>query len=239
MIDLFGYSNVALQFSGGKDSLACLYLLKDQLEKVVVYYLDTGDGCPETHAVIDKVKGWIPRFITIKSDVKKWRELHGYPSDLVPARSHEIGLHFGMSAMKVSNRFDCCYYNVMLPLHNRMIEDKVDLVIRGTKLSDTGRLPADGKTEFYTIFLPIKEWSHNDVFKYLKETNAPYNPIYDTFKSISAPECLGCTAWWDDGKAGYLKKYHPKQYYIYRNILFNIYKEIAISEKDLQAELST
>ena len=69
MIDLFGYSNVALQFSGGKDSLACLYLLKDQLEKVVVYYLDTGDGCPETHDVIDKVKSWIPRFITIKSDL--------------------------------------------------------------------------------------------------------------------------------------------------------------------------
>ena len=238
IIKISEYKKPAFHFSGGKDSLACLYLLRDQLDKIVVYWLDTGDGCTETHAVIDEVRKWIPYFRIVKSDVKRWREINGNPSDLVPARAHEIGVAYGMNGFRLSNRFDCCYCNLMLPMHNRMVEDKVDCVIRGTKLADTGRLPAEGKTEFYDVLLPIRDWSHDDVFRYLDRVGAPRNRIYDHFNAISAPECMGCTAWWDDGKAKYFKAKHTEQYEAYKDNLRKIARAISVSMDELMAELN-
>ncbi len=238
MIDFSNYKRVALQFSGGKDSLACLYLLKPQLEQVAVYWCDTGDSYPETRAIIDAVRSFIPNFQVIKADVKAWRLENGLPSDLVPARSHFLGLAYGMSSTKISNRFDCCASNIMLPMHSRMLEDKVDLVIRGTKRSDTGTLPADGKTPFYDILLPIREWTSQQVFEYLEKVGAPKNPLYEYFTGMSAPECLGCTAWWDDGKARCLKALHPEHYATYQGNLNKIADEVYRSTKELIQELA-
>lgn len=232
------HSNIALHFSGGKDSTAILYLLRPWLDNITVYWCDTGDTCPETVAVIEEVKEWIPKFRTIKSNSKQWRKENGIPSDIVPVCSHVLGVSYGMSETLISNKFDCCYNNLMLPMHNAMIEDKVDLVIRGTKLTDTGKVPAEGKTDFYKILLPIKEWSHDDVFRYLEEVDAPKNAIYEDFKGISAPECLTCSAWWDDNKTNYLKKYHPKEYDEYRNNLRLIAGNVVKNMKHLNEELA-
>lgn len=237
MIDLTKYKKPALHLSGGKDSLACLYLLKDQLENIVVYFLNTGDSCPETLAVIESVKPWIPNFVEVATDVKKWRDDYGYPSDLVPAKTHWIGVEYGLSAYKLVNRFDCCWNNRMKPMHDRMVSDGVDVVIRGTKVSDTGKVPAEGATEYYDVLLPIVNWSHKEVFSYLEKVGAPKNIVYDYFESSSAPECFGCTAWWGDGKAEYLKNLHPEQYTIYRADLFSIASSISSHMSDLYKEL--
>lgn len=237
MLDLSSYANPALQFSGGKDSLACLYIFHDKLDDITVYHLDTGDMCPETKDVVESVKAWVPRFVTIQSDVKRWREVVGYPTDLVPAKNHELGVAYGLSRFKLSNRFDCCWNNLMRPMHDKMVADKVDAVIRGTKLSDTGKVPVDGATDYYDVLLPIKNWTHEDVFEYLHTAGAPINPIYEHFKSISAPECFGCTAWWDDGKASYLSKRHPEQYSKYRAALLDIAAEINGHMAELYAEI--
>lgn len=212
MLDLSTFKKPALQFSGGKDSLACLYLLRDQLDRITVYWLDSGDGCPETRAVIEAVRDWIPHFHVVQSDVSGWRAVHGNPSDVVPASAHWIGVAYGMAPAMISNRFDCCFHNIMAPMHRRMVEDGIDAVIRGTKACDTGRVPAEGPNEHYTVLLPLRDWSHADVFAYLESVGAPRNAIYDFFGSISAPECLGCTAWWDDNKAAYLMARHPEQH---------------------------
>jgi 3'-phosphoadenosine 5'-phosphosulfate sulfotransferase (PAPS reductase)/FAD synthetase len=236
-LDLSGYKNPALHFSGGKDSLACLYLLKDQLNDLTVYWLNTGDACPETAAIIGEVKKWIPRFVEVGSDVIAWRQANGDPSDLTPAKAHTLGVAYGMNDFRLSNRFDCCYFNLMLPMHRRMLEDGVDAVIRGTKMSDTGAIPAEGKTEFYDVILPIRDWSHEDVFAYLKSVNAPVNPIYEHSGGASAPECLSCTAWWNDGKAEYLKNRHPLKYQEYRLSLKSVRDLIRSHLTDLDAEI--
>lgn len=237
MIDLTPYANPALQFSGGKDSTACLYLLGEQLERVTVYWLNTGDVCPETLAVVNKVRASVPKFVEVKSDVAAWREAHGTPSDLVPASTHQIAQWYGMSALRLSSRMDCCANNLMMPLHNRMMADGVDAVIRGTKLADTGKLPAEGKTDCYDIILPLRDWSHDQVFAYLREVGAPISSVYAYYKGISAPECLGCTAWWDDGKAKYLKAKHPEQHAKYVGSLKAIRQLALASLAELDAEL--
>lgn len=236
--DLFAGRNVALHFSGGKDSLACLYLLEPWLARHVgVYWVNTGDACPETEAIVRQVQALLPSFVEVRSDAPAWRQANGTPSDLVPANSHTLGLLYGMGVTRLSSRFDCCWSNIMLPMHQRMLGDNVEVVVRGTKRADTGTVPHEGMAEDYYVMLPIREWSHRDVFTYLEKVGAPENPIYKHFKSISAPECLGCTAWWDDGKAAYLAERHPARLGEYRMSLRNIKAALKQHLSDLESEL--
>lgn len=238
-IDLASFSRPALQFSGGKDSLACLYLLRDKWDWLPVYWLNTGDGYPETEAVVRQVQAWIPNFIEVTSDVKAFRAINGNPTDLMPAKSHPIALGYGMSKLPLVSRFDCCWHNRMRPMHQRMLADGVDVVIRGTKKSDTGTIPAEGVVPGlgYDVLLPIRDWSHDDVFAYLKEVGAPHNAIYDYGSATSAPECMGCTAWWDDGRKDYLKARHPQTYHAYQGHLSDIAKTLQSHLDDLQGQL--
>lgn len=236
--DLFAGRNVALHFSGGKDSLACLYLLEPWLARHVrVYWVNTGDACPETEAVVRQVQALLPSFVEVRSDAPAWRQANGTPSDIVPANSHTLALLYGMGVTKLSSRFDCCWSNIMLPMHQRMLGDNVEVVVRGTKRADTGTVPHEGAAGDYYVMLPIREWSHRDVFAYLEKVGAPENPIYRHFKSISAPECLGCTAWWDDGKAAYLAERHPARLGEYRMSLRNIKAALKQHLSDLESEL--
>ena len=237
MMDFGAFKNPALQFSGGKDSLACLYLLREQLDYITVYWLDTGDGCPETLAVIEEARQWIPKFVVVESDVVAWRNTYGYPSDVVPASAHWVASTYGIGTRRFVSRFDCCAENIMRPMHERMVADGVDCVIRGTKACDTGTVPFEGLDQFYYVSLPIRDWTHQDVFDYLAEVGAPYNLLYDYYKGISAPECLGCTAWWDDGKAAYFKALHPERLGEYRASLEQIKSALQSHMADLDFEL--
>lgn len=236
-IDLRRFRNPALQFSGGKDSLACLFLLREQLDNVTVYWMNAGDTPPETKAVVDAVRQWVPRFVEVTSDVKNWRETNGYPTDLLPANSHFIGVQHGLGGVQLTNRFDCCYHNLMAPLHQRMVDDGVDAVIRGTKSCDGGRVPVEGPTPFYEVILPIKTWSHQVVFDFLESVGAPKNSIYDHHYKISAPECMGCTAWWGEGKPEYLRAKHPELLEPYRQHLRVIKLTLQSHLDDLETEI--
>jgi len=234
----FSGRRVALQFSGGKDSLACLYLLRPFVERgLPVYWTHTGDTIPETLAIIEQVRQWIPDFRVIEADVLGWKAAHGLPSDIVTAQSTWMGRQYAMTDAALVGRFDCCWANLMQPMHERMLQDGVEVVIRGTKLADTGRVPAQGATEHYDVRLPLVDWSHAQVFDYLEQVGAPRSAVYDSFRSISAPECLHCSAWWDDGKAAYLKQLHPDKLGQYQVSLQTIRTELARRMDELDSEL--
>lgn len=236
-MNLLAYRRPALQFSGGKDSLACLYKLRDKLDQLTVYWLNTQDVCDETLAVIEHVRPWIPNFEEVRSDVKAWRAENGIPSDILPTSCTELGNLYGLSALRVSDRFACCAANRMLPLHQRMLQDGVDLVIRGTKLSDTGRLPAEGRTPWYELWLPLRDWSREQVFEYLESVNAPRNSLYDYFKSASAMDCLGCTALWGEDKATYFRARHPERLSEYSTTLQALRGELRKHMQQLDTQI--
>ncbi|WP_196933715.1 methyltransferase domain-containing protein, partial [Pseudacidovorax intermedius] len=79
---------VGFQFSGGRDSTAALYLLRDRWADMTIYHLDTGDQFPETREVARRVRADVEaaggRFEVIETDVRARREAVGFPSDLVP-----------------------------------------------------------------------------------------------------------------------------------------------------------
>jgi phosphoadenosine phosphosulfate reductase len=232
------HEKVALSLSCGKDSLACLYLLRDHLSRLTVYFHNTGDLMPETAAVADKIEAMCPNFVRTTSDVRGWIAEYGLPTDLLPYSEHAVASAAGQNGAKLVTRYHCCFVNLMWPVWNRIKADGNTLCIRGTKLADQNRLPArSGEIhEGVEIWHPIEAWSHEDVQTYLREVDAPHNPIYDAM--TNAPECARCSAWWGEGRAAYLRERHPELFADYARDLRIVAGEIAAPLADLQRELA-
>jgi 3'-phosphoadenosine 5'-phosphosulfate sulfotransferase (PAPS reductase)/FAD synthetase len=199
----------ALELSGGKDSVACLYLLRDKLENITVYWLNTGDPYPETVAVIEKCKKIIPHFVEVKSDVIAWRSKHGVPSDVVPVTGTHVALPIPDGEMKVVDSYTCCAHNIMLPLHRRVVEDGNTTIIRGQRNAEFHKSPIRNGQRFDGIdfMFPIEDWSDEEVMSYLKEVGAPIHPAYTTGQH--GADCLHCTGWWEHHNHELLAQ-HPK-----------------------------
>lgn len=234
------HERIALQFSGGKDSLAVWGLLRPHLDRLTVYHVDTGDQLPETQEIIRWIEERTPRFKRIFSDSVGFRLRNGIVSDLVPATAGDIGIALGMSDVKMCGRLYCCWHNQMLPANTVMEEDEVTLVIRGTKARDMRRLPHYGgeTAAGYELWLPLKDWSDAQVFAYLREQGLPVHTAYETIKH-SLPDCATCTAWWSDERGRYLKEHAPGVYELYRAGLDVIAGEIGPLLRDLQHERGT
>jgi 3'-phosphoadenosine 5'-phosphosulfate sulfotransferase (PAPS reductase)/FAD synthetase len=229
---------VALQFSGGKDSLVLLYLLDDFIQAgMPVYWTNTGDNLPETLRVVQTMRARIPNFHEINADVLTWKSRNGICSDVVTSQSSWGGAAYGMSDVRLVGRFECCWFNRLQPMHQRMLDDGIEVVIRGTKLSDYGKVPAVGKTDVYDVMLPLMHWSKTQVFEFLDSVDAPRNPIYQFISAASLPDCLHCTAAWGDQKSAYLRAFHPQAMAEYKTDLQTIRAELAKRVLELDSEI--
>lgn len=234
---LRGHERIALSFSGGKDSLAVVYQLRAYLEHITLYHMDTGDLLPEQVAIVDHVKAFAPNFVHLQGDVAGWIAQHGLPTDLVPHSMHPVGRAMGEASVPLVSRYDCCYANLMSPLFERMRADGNTLLIRGTKLVDMKKMPSDDGPIHggaMTAWYPLREWSNADVFAYLEKVGAPISRVYQHVEN--SPECARCTAWWGEGRAAYLKRYHPKLWREYKDRLNLVMREVAPIVNNLRRE---
>jgi 3'-phosphoadenosine 5'-phosphosulfate sulfotransferase (PAPS reductase)/FAD synthetase len=238
MSPLNRHERIALQFSGGKDSLTLVHLMRPHWDRLTIYHTDTGDLLPEVKEIVAEVEAMVPNFRRINTDAKGWTASVGLPTDLMPTSSTPIGAALGMESAAIVDRFTCCAQNLMLPMHRRMLEDGITLVIRGTKRVDTVRMAATSgdTTAGYEIWLPLTDWSHDDVFAYLKKVGAPICRVYE--HKVNAPECATCPAWWNEGRTAYLSKYHPELYREYRAKLAVVAAEVTPHWNALQVELA-
>lgn len=219
------HEKVAFQFSGGKDSLAALWYLHDFWDQMVVYWLDTGDAVPEVKKFIEATLEVVPDSRIIHHDVHKFWDSMGWPSDLMPADFTRMGQDvLGGTAALISSREACCVNNLMLPLHQRMLDDGITLIIRGQKNSDLrkGQLRSGDVLEGIEYLYPIETWADEDVYEFLDVNGIPL-PDYYNFLAAS-PDCLHCTAYWEEGRGVYLKERHPKVYSTVKARLSYIHK---------------
>lgn len=233
------HERIAISFSGGKDSLAVIYLLREHLHRMTVYHIDTGDLLPEVKEVVAHVRSFCPSFVHIQGDVMGWISANGMPTDLLPFGSHPIGRGAGEEKVRLAARFDCCFQNLMWPLYARIKEDGNTLVIRGTKACDMNRMPARSgdNPDGVEIWLPIQDWSHDDVFAYLRWVGAPVSRIYGHV--TNSPECARCTAWWGEKRALYLKQFYPDLFSEYASRLRKVASEIEAPLRNLQHEMAS
>lgn len=207
------HDRIALQFSGGRDSIACLYLLRPWLDTITVYWLNTGAAYPETIASADHARALCPHFIEVDGNQPGVIGQYGFPSDIVPVSRTPIGLiGSGSHEQAVQDRYSCCARTIMLPLHQRMIDDGITLIIRGQKDADHMKGPLrSGMAEQGIEYLyPVEAWSAAQVDAYLAEQGAPVPRFYEMMDST--PDCMTCSAWWENGAAKYLKRYHYPEY---------------------------
>lgn len=211
------HQRIGFQFSGGRDSTAALFELREFWDRMDVYHLDTGDQFPELRAVVDAVEKLLPkRIIRINGDVAAVREQHGLASDVVPVDNTVMGRMVSGRTVKIISRYECCARALMNPMHQRMLDDGITLLVRGQRDDEYDAPPrrsgdVEGGME---VLYPIQSWSAAQVQDYLVRNELPVAPFYAAGVK-RAPECMGCTAWWDEGRAAYMRRYHPEAHSAY------------------------
>jgi len=215
------HERIALQFSGGKDSIATLEVMRPYWNRLTVYWLNTGDPFPEVVEAVDKARSMVPRFVEIDGKRDEIVSIHGLPSDVIPyssaLTSHQLGVG---ETVLLQDRFSCCARVVMVPMHAKMKEDGITLIVRGQRNDEDfkGPLRSGDELDGFEFLYPIEDWLTADVFAYIEAAGWKV-PRYYTEGMPHSGDCLLCTAWVGDGRAAYLKKFHPERFAEYRDRL--------------------
>ena len=201
-----------LAFSGGKDSLACLYLLKNDWNNITIVWVNTGAYFQEDLDRIEKIRQLVPNFVEIKTNQEKQIKENGFPVDLLPVRNeYGIQLLTGEKKPLLQTFMSCCGANIMMPLHNWSIKNGVTEIIRGQKNTDKlkGQVYDGLVVDGITYKLPIQDWTDNQVIEYLGD-RLPEHYKYTT----GGLDCWNCTAYLHENKEKmeYIKLFHPEKY---------------------------
>ena len=206
--------NTALQFGGGKDSLACLYLLEPRWSEITVAWINTGAAFPETRALMERIAKLVPHFLEIKSDVITDITQNGWPVDVLPIRHSAQGQIIESTRLKLRSWFDCCGTNMWRPLDAKMRELGVTEIVRGQRNQELYKSPVrDGTTlDGITYRFPLQDWTTEQVFDYLKGRGVDIPANY-AFAPTSL-DCWLCTAYLDEKapQLHYTKMYHPNKH---------------------------
>lgn len=194
--------DTALLFSGGKDSLACLYLNKYRWDDMYVVWLDTGACYQDMIEYMDKWKQRLPHFVHLKSNQPEDVLQNGWPVDVVPVANTMLGkMVTGNQGPLMRSYLECCAHNIWIPIHKALLELGVKEVIKGQRDSDKHKsttrsgMVVDGIEHI----MPIQDWSEYEVFEYLKSVGAELAPGYKMGEKTGR-DCWDCTAYLDDNR---------------------------------------
>lgn len=208
----------ALAFSGGKDSWACLWLLKDQLAEITVIWVNTGKNYPEMLETINKARALCPNFVEIVSDRVGQNARNGIPSDVVPINWTPLGqqVTHKKDVMVQAYTF-CCHENIGMQLHTYCMNNGITHLYRGQRNDEGHKSSARNGDTFdgITYLQPIEDWSAEKVISF----NAKHMDLPDHFEfNHSSMDCYDCTAFTAESKdrIAYTKLNHPDLYQEYR-----------------------
>ncbi|MCY1166331.1 Ubiquinone/menaquinone biosynthesis C-methyltransferase UbiE [compost metagenome] len=210
------HERIGFQFSGGRDSTAALFLLRPYWGRMTIYHLDTGDQFPETKEVVRMVEALTGPMVRVQGNVAGVREQFGMATDLVPVDNTPDGRLVSGREVKLIGRYECCYRSLMEPMQRRIEADRITLIVRGQRDDEYAKQPmrSGDVQRGMEVLYPIQSWSGDQVSAFLTENGLPIAPFYE--RGVRrAPECMGCTAWWDEGRAKYLRDYHPEAFEAY------------------------
>jgi 3'-phosphoadenosine 5'-phosphosulfate sulfotransferase (PAPS reductase)/FAD synthetase len=209
------HERAALMLSGGKDSTTALMLCRPWWDQITVYWSNPGAALPETIDQMARVRAMVPNFVEVRGDVMADIQQSGWPVDIVPHAMTPIGrMTSGTDGIVVRDRFACCYRNLMFPAYQQAVADGCTLIVRGERRAETNhnRSVSSGYIDENNVehLLPIYDWPTEVVMTYL-QTRAPelIHPAYAE-GAAGNPDCVCCTAFWNEGYTPYLAKHHPE-----------------------------
>lgn len=205
------HKHIAVQFSGGRDSLALLLALRPYWDRITVYYTNSGDAYPETAALVSVVKSVVPHFVEIIGRVHEVHEQMGWPSDVMqPGTGFQFARDDIDGYVPLIDRHNCCFQSIMAPMHERMKADGITLLMRGQRNEDSTKshVVNGSVIEGIQLLFPIAHWTTADVEKCIEDHGVPLPPFYAAGMT-STPDCMRCTAWLEHGAHKYLVVNHP------------------------------
>lgn len=231
------HDKIAVCYSGGKDSLACLYLLRDHLDRITVYHVDTGDELPEMRDAVAAVEAIVPHFVRVQTNVNDWIAANGVPTDLVPHTAHYLGQAMGEGRARLASRYDCCRDNRAGALYARIRADGNTMMITGIRQDDMRAMPShDGDVlDGMEVCYPLETWSTADVLAYLARVGATLPAFYPELEH--GVDCAGCSAWWSEQRGAWLRRMHPEIHQRYQARLRLIEQEIREPLRLLASEM--
>ncbi len=204
--------NTALLFSGGKDSMACLYIYRESLAQIYVIFVNTGKYYPEMLATVDRAKSMCPNWIEVHTDRDGQWAANGLPSDVVPVDWTVQGQMFtGKKRVTVQSYLQCCYENISAPAMGKIKELGCTHVIRGQRDEESHRSTVRNGAivDGITYVHPIEEWTRIEVLGYLREQ---MGGLPDHFAlHHSSMDCYDCTAYVKESadRIEYMQAKHP------------------------------
>jgi phosphoadenosine phosphosulfate reductase len=190
-----------LQFSGGKDSLACLYLNKERWEDedFCVGWLNSGAAYPETTELMEGWKKKILNFFEVKGDQPSVQAEWGIPTDILPIKFTAFGREIGLEPPYLLQDYgSCCARSIWFPMAEAVKGLGITTIIRGQRDGESRRSPIRDNqvVEGITYRFPINDWSVEQVFSYLSSVGAEIPPYYEG--EPTGRDCWNCTAYLDE-----------------------------------------
>lgn len=232
-------THLVIQFSGGKDSLAVLHLLKEATSEVEVevHYGNTGAQLPEmTDFVRRTCKALKYRLLEVKpkEDINQFQKFNGLPADVVPSWNMQLVSWTEKKTQLIQPTHYCCLQMLWFPLAEAAIDSGAKHIVRGSKLSDSQiSVPPNTVDENGIRYhYPVWGWDDNQVLEFLKSIDAELPPYVD--KISQGPDCWFCT--------GYTNHEGAKQQYQYikdnyPDLWPELQKRIATVKTELDKEL--
>lgn len=197
-----------LAFSGGKDSMACLHLMRDSLACAI--YVDTGFTYPETLALVDYAAKLLPMHV-VHADRQAQNEREGIPADVVPIDWTPLGQALGgPKPVKIQSYLGCCYENISAPIIAKARELGATEIVSGERRGENRKSASmDGQlVAGLTRLHPIYEWSGEEVIRYLESKMEV--PQHYAIKHSSL-DCYDCTGYHKDStdRVAWMRETHP------------------------------
>lgn len=205
----------ALAFSGGKDSLAALFVNSRRLDEIVVLWVNTGKNYPEVLETINSVRAMCPNFVEILSDRVGQNAYWGIPADVVPTDWTREGQEAtGEKPVMIQNYLKCCIENIGLVLLKYCSQRGITELISGQRNADKRKSTSrDGDVvQGVTYRQPIADWSDAQVMDFVGQH---LHPIPEHMKlKHSSMDCYDCTAYRADSadRVALMRDRHPEMF---------------------------
>lgn len=243
---LGNHKNIVLQFSGGKDSTALMYLSRPYLDRITVLFSETGATFPHLKRHVKKVCRDLDANLVVvlpAQDVHQHIKEYGLPVDIVPVESSSmVARYLNLKPKQLVQPYtQCCGAMIWYPMQEYVKNHNVDLVLRGSKAAD-GRVGVtnDAEIDGVTYRSPLWDWSDADVYAYLKEQGVSLPEHYPRIND--SLDCWCCTAHLAHHgaeKMKYIKENYPELWPIVSERLGKVRDVLASEMERIRGALNT
>ena len=188
------YAPVTFSNSFGAEDMVLTDLIFEHAPSIEIFTLDTGRLPEETYQLMHKVRQRYP--VTMHTYSPRAEAIEQYVLKHGPNAFYE----------SLELRKACCHLRKVEPLARALAGKKAWLTGMRRQQSQTRReLPLEEWDAEHGLqkFNPLLEWTHQDVWAYIRKFDVPYNALHDKgYPSIGCAPCTRAIAVGEDIRAG-------------------------------------